>query len=244
MLMSGCQYIHAIFPILLLAYRHLTLRYISPTVRTSHDQSPSFGPTSTLEEPSLRYCAYLCAYGHMQVCVCVRVCLCVYTCECLCVCVCMCVHVCACVCMCVVCVCMCVYVCVYMCVWCVCVCMCVCMCVYACTCVWCVCVCVCIFTSNSITTSHCPLTKQEIQRTLGHRLDISSFLIKPVQRITKYQLLLKVHVCALVCVLVSCCACVECPGCIGVHVCVLVYYVVHLCVYWCPAVPVWSVLGV
>lgn len=33
---------------------------------------------------------------------------------------------------------------------------------------------------------------QECQRKLGHKLPLSAYLLKPVQRITKYQLLLKV----------------------------------------------------
>jgi hypothetical protein len=32
---------------------------------------------------------------------------------------------------------------------------------------------------------------QECQRKLGHKLPLSAYLLKPVQRITKYQLLLK-----------------------------------------------------
>jgi len=34
-------------------------------------------------------------------------------------------------------------------------------------------------------------TPQDVQNLLGHRQGIDSFLIKPVQRITKYQLLLR-----------------------------------------------------
>ena len=33
---------------------------------------------------------------------------------------------------------------------------------------------------------------QNCQRQLGHQLPLSSYLLKPVQRLTKYQLLLKV----------------------------------------------------
>ena len=35
---------------------------------------------------------------------------------------------------------------------------------------------------------------QNCQRQLGHQLPLSSYLLKPVQRLTKYQLLLKVSV--------------------------------------------------
>ena len=35
---------------------------------------------------------------------------------------------------------------------------------------------------------------QNFQRQLGHQLPLSSYLLKPVQRLTKYQLLLKVIV--------------------------------------------------
>lgn len=35
---------------------------------------------------------------------------------------------------------------------------------------------------------------QECQRKLDHKLSLDSYLLKPVQRITKYQLLLKVDV--------------------------------------------------
>ena len=46
------------------------LRYTSPTVRTSPSQSPSSGPTCTLEEPSLKYecllqCFFLLQYLHL-----------------------------------------------------------------------------------------------------------------------------------------------------------------------------------
>ena len=34
---------------------------------------------------------------------------------------------------------------------------------------------------------------QECQSKLGHKLSLSAYLLKPVQRITKYQLLLKVE---------------------------------------------------
>ena len=34
---------------------------------------------------------------------------------------------------------------------------------------------------------------QECQKKLEHKLGLDSYLLKPVQRITKYQLLLKVH---------------------------------------------------
>ena len=34
---------------------------------------------------------------------------------------------------------------------------------------------------------------QNFQRQLGHQLPLSSYLLKPVQRLTKYQLLLKVR---------------------------------------------------
>ena len=34
---------------------------------------------------------------------------------------------------------------------------------------------------------------QNCQRQLGHQLPLSSYLLKPVQRLTKYQLLLKVN---------------------------------------------------
>lgn len=39
---------------------------------------------------------------------------------------------------------------------------------------------------------HLYLTLQGIQQDIQSRLGISDFLIKPIQRITKYQLLLKV----------------------------------------------------
>lgn len=34
---------------------------------------------------------------------------------------------------------------------------------------------------------------QNFQRQLGHQLPLSSYLLKPVQRLTKYQLLIKVR---------------------------------------------------
>ena len=37
------------------------------------------------------------------------------------------------------------------------------------------------------------LCVQECQSKLGHKLSLSAYLLKPVQRITKYQLLLKVE---------------------------------------------------
>ena len=40
----------------------------------------------------------------------------------------------------------------------------------------------------------CLLLLQSCQERLGHRLQLSDYLIKPVQRITKYQLLLKVWI--------------------------------------------------
>lgn len=48
-------------------------------------------------------------------------------------------------------------------------------------------------TFNTVCIEVCLVLSQEIQQ--RHRLanSISSYLIKPVQRITKYQLLLKVH---------------------------------------------------
>ena len=38
------------------------------------------------------------------------------------------------------------------------------------------------------------LCLQECQRRLGHKLPLGAYLLKPVQRITKYQLLLKVSI--------------------------------------------------
>lgn len=48
-----------------------------------------------------------------------------------------------------------------------------------------------VWSTQSI--GHFPLnfTSQDVQNLLGHRQGIDSFLIKPVQRITKYQLLLR-----------------------------------------------------
>ena len=40
-----------------------------------------------------------------------------------------------------------------------------------------------------------PLKPQDLKQRLGHRLQLTDLLIKPVQRITKYQLLLKVRLC-------------------------------------------------
>lgn len=37
-----------------------------------------------------------------------------------------------------------------------------------------------------------PCVLQECQRKLEHKLGLDSYLLKPVQRLTKYQLLLKV----------------------------------------------------
>lgn len=38
-----------------------------------------------------------------------------------------------------------------------------------------------------------PLKPQDLKQRLGHRLQLTDLLIKPVQRIMKYQLLLKVR---------------------------------------------------
>ena len=50
-------------------------------------------------------------------------------------------------------------------------------------------------TNHRTLTSFLPLylsiSSQECQRSLGHKLPLSAYLLKPVQRITKYQLLLK-----------------------------------------------------
>lgn len=43
------------------------------------------------------------------------------------------------------------------------------------------------------------LCRQELRQQLGHRLQLNDLLIKPVQRIMKYQLLLKVKSRALLC---------------------------------------------
>ena len=53
--------------------------------------------------------------------------------------------------------------------------------------VCCVHTCVCVQLRRSGTPPH----PQEIQTSLGHQLPLASYLLKPVQRITKYQLLLK-----------------------------------------------------
>lgn len=54
-----------------------------------------------------------------------------------------------------------------------------------------------------------PLSLQDLKQRLGHRLQITDLLIKPVQRIMKYQLLLKVGVlqCSRGCQSYSCCSC-------------------------------------
>ena len=41
--------------------------------------------------------------------------------------------------------------------------------------------------------TECQAFFKGIQRNLGHPLDLNAYLLKPVQRITKYQLLLKVR---------------------------------------------------
>ena len=48
---------------------------------------------------------------------------------------------------------------------------------------------------------------QECQKKLEHKLGLDSYLLKPVQRITKYQLLLKVSSTNCVCVRVCACVC-------------------------------------
>lgn len=45
---------------------------------------------------------------------------------------------------------------------------------------------------SSITKLRTILYRQDLKQRLGHRLQITDLLIKPVQRIMKYQLLLKV----------------------------------------------------
>lgn len=41
-------------------------------------------------------------------------------------------------------------------------------------------------------SSSLPLSLQECQKKLDHKLGLDSYLLKPVQRLAKYQLLLKV----------------------------------------------------
>lgn len=41
--------------------------------------------------------------------------------------------------------------------------------------------------------AECQAFFKGIQRNLAHALDLNAYLLKPVQRITKYQLLIKVH---------------------------------------------------
>lgn len=47
---------------------------------------------------------------------------------------------------------------------------------------------------TSFNLTLCLSQNQECQKKLEHKLGLDSYLLKPVQRITKYQLLLKVFV--------------------------------------------------
>lgn len=48
---------------------------------------------------------------------------------------------------------------------------------------------------STYTSFFSPLKQQDLKQRLGHRLQLTDLLIKPVQRIMKYQLLLKVRLC-------------------------------------------------